>query len=211
MNKSLLVLAWKNLMIDMSIRADFIGTFRWFERCYEEDGRYYHTLEHIDACFDEFVRVRSLLEHPNEVALAIWFHDLVYDTHQNDNEEKSALEALMFCFNSGLERSAGRVQQLVLATRHATGASDWTSDTCFLVDIDLSILGKSESVFTRYEHQIRREYRWVAEADFRMGRTRILESFLARQNIYHTDHFRTKYEEQARKNLARSIEKLRSS
>lgn len=77
-----------------------------------------------------------------------------------------------------------------------------------MTDIDLAILGAPQARFDEYEDQIRREYAWVPEADFRAGRARILESFLARPRIFQTRHFNARLEESARENMARSLARL---
>ena len=63
--------------------------------------------------------------------------------------------------------------------------------------------------FDEYEQNIRREYSWVPEDQFRQGRSAILQMFLDRDSIYLTDFFKGKYESQARENLQRSIDALR--
>jgi len=83
-------------------------------------------------------------------------------------------------------------------------------DAPLLVDIDLSILGQAEARFQEYEAQIRREYEWVPEPAFALKRAEILERFLARERIYSTEPFFSKYEKQARANLLGSIRKLRA-
>jgi len=57
---------------------------------YKEAGRAYHTLEHIEHCLNEFDEVRNLANDPNAVELALWYHDVIYDTKRQDNEELSA-------------------------------------------------------------------------------------------------------------------------
>jgi len=84
-----------------------------------------------------------------------------------------------------------------------------TADAAVLVDVDLSILGQGEKRFAEYEEQIRQEYDWVPAAIFASKRAEILESFLARKFIFHTDFFRDKYETSARRNLRASINRLK--
>lgn len=100
-----------------------------------------------------------------------------------------------------------RVHDLILATRHVDVPADHAGQV--LMDADLAILGKSEREFDAYETGIRAEYGWVSPADFRSGRSRVLREFLDRPSIYATKAFRDKYEDTARKNLERSIERLR--
>ncbi len=64
-------------------------------------------------------------------------------------------------------------------------------------------------MFAAYDRAIREEYHWVAEADYRAGRARILERFLSRPAIYHTAYFREQFEAQARLNLERTVAALR--
>ena len=55
---------------------------------YAEPHRHYHTLDHVA----EVLRVAGRLpcRSPGAVALAVWFHDAVYDPRAGDNEERSA-------------------------------------------------------------------------------------------------------------------------
>jgi predicted metal-dependent HD superfamily phosphohydrolase len=174
---------------------------------YAEGHRHYHNSVHIAECLREFDAARHLAQHAEEVELAIWFHDAVYDPKAQDNEERSA-ELGRECVSrarlgNGLEHS---VAQLILATKH----HDITiaPDAPLLVDIDLSIFGQAEIRFFEYETQIRQEYSWVPVTVFRTKRAEILEAFLDRPRLYATDWFRHKYEQQARRNLLSSLRKL---
>ena len=57
---------------------------------YRESQRFYHTLAHIEHCFGMFDQCESLLDHPEAVELAIWFHDVIYEPGACDNEARSA-------------------------------------------------------------------------------------------------------------------------
>ena len=74
-----------------------------------------------------------------------------------------------------------------------------------LIDADLAILGASEPNYRNYSEQIRREYGWVPDADYRQGRHRVLASFLSRPRIY---QFLGELEEPARRNIAAEIARL---
>lgn len=182
--------------------ADFAD----LEAAYAEKHRAYHTAEHIRACLAELDGSRELCERPDEVELALWFHDAVYKTRASDNEEQSALWAARVLNEIGAPDETGeRVAGLVRVTTHA--GKPPTTDAQVLVDIDLSILGALPAVFEEYEKQIRREYSWVPMPMYRPARVRILRAFLERESIYCTPAFRDRLEEQARVNLARSIER----
>ena len=57
---------------------------------YTQPHRYYHTLTHLEQMFGHFDKVESLLSDPVSVALAIWYHDIIYQPARNDNERQSA-------------------------------------------------------------------------------------------------------------------------
>ncbi|HMO77883.1 MAG TPA: pantetheine-phosphate adenylyltransferase [Candidatus Paceibacterota bacterium] len=172
---------------------------------YSESHRGYHNLAHIVAMLDELELVG---ENDSALALAIWFHDAVYDPKAKDNEEQSAKLAKDSVKQIGLPDSLGeQVNDMVMATKHTAVPTDRAAQV--LVDIDLMVLGQPEKEFVVYEEGIRKEYERVPQPDFCAGRSEILQSFLDRPSIYSTEFFRDKYESAARKNLERSIEQLR--
>lgn len=174
---------------------------------YSESHRAYHTLAHIQHCLDEFEQVRHLIANPDAVEIALWYHDAIYDTKAKDNEEKSAALVRAIIQNASLPDAFGQfVADCIMATKHTTTPTN--PDIQFLVDIDLSSLGKPENEFNEDARRIRKEYEWVPEEMFTTGRSVILQSFLDRPNIYATQFFRNKYETQARRNLTRSLAQL---
>ena len=174
---------------------------------YSEPHRRYHTVRHLDECFERLDEIRSLARHPAEIELALWFHDAIYDVKRHDNEEKSADWARASATAAGVAADAcERVYSLILSTRHQAAANG--VDAEILVDIDLSILGAVLVRFDEYERQVREEYSWVPDFLFRRERKAILKEFLARPRIFSTTHFRDRYEQQARSNIERSLERL---
>jgi len=174
---------------------------------YSEPHRRYHTVRHLDECFEKLDEIRSLARHPAEIELALWFHDAIYDVKRHDNEEKSADWARASATAAGVAADAcERVYSLILSTRHQAAANG--VDAEILVDIDLSILGAVLVRFDEYERQVREEYSWVPDFLFRRERKAILKEFLARPRIFSTTHFRDRYEHQARSNIERSLERL---
>ncbi|MFN8492494.1 MAG: hypothetical protein U0350_33140 [Caldilineaceae bacterium] len=176
---------------------------------YAEPQRAYHTTAHLQACLQQFDKVRNLAQAPDQVEMALWFHDAVYDPHAVDNEEQSAAWAVQALTRGGIEQVvAGRVVELILATKHQ--AIPETQDAKLLVDIDLAILGYRRDLFDEYARFIRAEYHWTPEPECRQRRSQILASFLARDTIYQTAYFYERYEQQARGNLVYAIAQLTS-
>lgn len=183
------------------------GVFAALVEHLTEPRRAYHNWRHVAECLAHLDSARHCCQRPAEVALALWFHDAVYDPKRDDNEALSADWAYRTLRQAGLPAEvAGRVCGLVLATQH--DALPETADARVAVDIDLAILGAAPSRFDEYASQIRQEYAWVAEADFRNGRAEVLKGFLRRQRIYATDFFHRRLETRARTNLAKALSAL---
>jgi predicted metal-dependent HD superfamily phosphohydrolase len=177
---------------------------------YSEPHRFYHTLQHLRECFSALEPASHLAQRLSEVQLALWFHDAIYDTRAQDNEEQSGRWAEQSLVAAGASSdTAAQVRELVLATKH--DAVPEGKDAQLLVDVDLSILGASEVRFAEYERQVRQEYGWVAEDAFRRARAHVLTSLLSRTSIYSTAWFVARLEDQARKNLSRSLKELSSN
>jgi len=178
---------------------------------YFETHRFYHNINHIRNCLADFDSAKHLTNRSDLVELAIWYHDIVYDTQAKDNEEKSGQLLYNICLTSKLpEELAKRAATLILATKHNLIPED--IDAKIIIDTDLAILGKQVQEFDEYEKNIRKEYSHVVEEQFKKKRSEILQRFLQRaenNSLYLTDFFRSKYGAQARINLQKSIEALR--
>ena len=198
---------WIRLWREIAAKGDPLPIYQDLVSLYSQPHRHYHNLRHIAECLTGFDSARRLAQQPVAVELAIWFHDAIYDTHAQDNEEKSAELATRRISEAGGDpHFSGSVRALIMATKTHDAALH--PDAPLLVDLDLHILGQPDAQFREYEAQIRREYDWVAEAMFAARRAEILERFLARERIYTTDPFLTMYERQARTNLQNSLRKL---
>lgn len=146
----------------------------------------------------------------HEIEIALWFHDAIYDTHRHDNEERSADWARDELLGAGAAVDvAARVHALVLATRHREPPEG--NDARLLVDADLSILAAPPDRFAAYEHQIRQEYDWVPEPEFRAAREKFLRGMLARPSIFNDSAMRERHEAHARRNIEESLRGLRSA
>lgn len=183
---------------------------------YSQPARHYHTLSHLQHCMREFSDVTALCQHPDEVALALFFHDAVYDVRSlvpQANETASAQWAQRALQTAGCDDSAvNGVTALVMATCHG-GTPKGTAETAhpdqdLLVDIDLAILGQPTARFLAYEDEVRLEYSWVPEAAFKAGRLKVLDEFLEAEAVYRTRHFKQRYEARAQKNLRASTATL---
>lgn len=131
--------------------------WRVLSDAYGDQARAYHNWNHVADCLLRFDEYSHLAADPIAVEFAIWFHDIVYDTHAADNEERSAAVAVEFLSATS---HGPDVAGLIMATKH-TG-SPGAGDAALLCDIDLSILGHAPGPYDEYAAAIRREYSWVA-------------------------------------------------
>jgi predicted metal-dependent HD superfamily phosphohydrolase len=201
------VQAWRTAWRALGVHAPDETLLHDLVRRYAEPHRQYHTMQHLDECFAHFELLRDDAEQAAEIELALWFHDAIYDTRRDDNEERSAEWARSSALGAGSPPAAAeRIRALILVTRH--NALPQTLDERILVDVDLAILGADPSRFDEYETQVRAEYAWVPDDVFRRNRRSVLEAFARRPSIYSTARFASLFEAKARDNLRRSIAKL---
>jgi predicted metal-dependent HD superfamily phosphohydrolase len=205
LERAVLAEGWRRLFSDgVAHAADEV--FADLFRRYGEPGRHYHTLDHIAAVLDTVVRIEPA--PAPALLLAAWLHDVVYDSRASDNEERSAeyARALPAALGVPPEVREETARLILLTKSHTTAPGDRAGEV--LLDADLAILGAKPHVYADYAAAIRREYAWVSEADYRAGRRRVLERFLARPRIYSTPWMAGRAEDRARANLAWEIARL---
>lgn len=179
------------------------ATFERLLRCYREDTRHYHNLEHIEHCIKGLERFVEHAQHPAEVHLALWFHDAVYNSKAKDNEDKSAKMAREELSNLGAaSQSVDRICAHIMATQKHEASHP---DAHLVIDLDLAILAASPSRYDRFEQEIRQEFAHVPGFLFRLGRKKVLKHFIERDQIYALPFTRELWEEPARMNLRRAI------
>jgi predicted metal-dependent HD superfamily phosphohydrolase len=198
---------WENLCQRLEVSS---SDFNEIVSHYSEPHRFYHTLSHVNHCLEQLIPIKPSLYIPEAAELAIWFHDIVYIIGNNDNEEKSAQFAKIFCQkNISTQAFAHQVESHILATKH-TYVSENT-DSQYVADIDIVILGQPADIFSKYESQIYQEYSSIYSlSDYQKGRINFLKTLLTRP-IYSTDYFKNKYEQSAKINIQKSIQNLEKS
>ena len=187
--------------------ADASEVFDEVQSYYRGSGRFYHTPSHIDHCLKMFDEARGEMDDPDAVEMAIWFHDLVYDSSAKDNELKSAKRFLELAGQSMDEEFKSRVYDLIMVTVHPGSPRD--GDQKFMIDIDLSSFGLPWKEFTRDSIAVREEFRHMSDEEFFPRQRDFLETLLKRDYFYHTDFFRARRERAARANIERYLKGLR--
>lgn len=175
---------------------------------YSESHRHYHTLDHIQHCLSQLDKVRELAADPDAIELALWFHDIVYEPSEDDNELQSArLFESLLGEHMPRERAA-RIHRLIMATVYPSEPED--GDERLMVDIDLSSFALPWEEFMRDTRALRAELAHVPEERFLAGKLRFLETMVSRPRFYLTDYFYDRFESTARSNIERHIRDVRN-
>jgi predicted metal-dependent HD superfamily phosphohydrolase len=165
------------------------------EKAHSHPKRYYHTLEHLEHLYQE---LEPFLPNPI-LEFTIFYHDIIYNIYQTNNEEQSALVAKKRLNRLGIPYPIiEETTQLIYKTQTHLPSSPL--HTLFL-DADLSILGSDPENYKIYTQNIRKEYHAYHNNDYIEGRWRVLENFMDREQIYKSDYFYKKYEKQAQQNI----------
>jgi len=176
---------------------------------YKYPKREYHNWGHIEVCLHELdaVNLPGIDEFKDLIAIAIYYHDCIYDPENKDNEERSAERAFMDLLALGfLPQYAQWVYDHIMLTTHKKHSVYISGQ--LLMDIDLSILGKDTQTFQAYEEGIRQEYNFVSEDIYNLNRVKFLRSLLEKDIIYQTEYFRDRYEKSAKENITNCINKM---
>ena len=171
---------------------------------YGEKQRAYHSVQHLYECLSLNQSIQSELNDPSAVALALWFHDAIYNPQAPDNELKSAELFEQLMAQDLLPDTLAKIKCWILATqKHAL--TDET-DLQFLLDIDLAILAAPPERFIQYEQQIQQEYAWVESEVYSIKRKEVLMHFYQSEPLYQTAYFQKNFELNAKQNLRKILE-----
>lgn len=174
---------------------------------HQKKGRYYHTLAHLKAIWQQLQPVKEQIQDWPIIVCAIAYHDFEYNILKSDNEERSAEIAIKKLINLNLTPAQlERCRQHIVATKGHHISSD--TDTNYFTDADLSILGADTESYIVYAKNIRKEYRYYPDLLYKPGRRKVLDFFLQMPRIFKTDHFYRIYENQARLNLSDELKRL---
>lgn len=178
-------------------------------RHYSEPHRTYHNLSHIMVLLRYAETHRHQISQLEMIEFAIWFHDVIYDTHQKDNERRSAEWARRAMIAMQIdEHHIPPVMECIVATERHEVTSPRIADLPLFLDMDLSILGAKESVYKQYSEVIRAEYSWLPIEEYRVARGQFLQRFLERPSLFFTTAMAADHEHQARINLESELREL---
>lgn len=177
------------------------------EKNYTNNKRYYHTLKHLENILSISIEIKDKINNWHCYLFTLFYHDIIYDSAQNNNEEKSA------------ELAENRLKQLsvspdiitlckeqILATKSHVQSTN--SDTNYFTDADLSILGQHWETYSTYFKNIRKEYAIYPDSVYNPGRKKVLQYFLSMDRLFKTDFFYDRFEIQAKQNIQKELDLL---
>jgi predicted metal-dependent HD superfamily phosphohydrolase len=197
-----------------------LPTAMWaeLEAAYQTPPRAYHSMRHVQEVLAHYDHVGASTgwKNPNEVYIAVLFHDAIYLAGRKDNEARSAEFALAsikkYLPNEVLD--AEKIQQLIeLTAEHGHIQPDvLDEDTKHFLDCDMAILGAGPEQFQAYDKAIANEYRgklpgWM----FQFYRRKFLRGLLDLPRIYLSELFLSSHEAKARANIEVLLKKPRSA
>jgi len=174
---------------------------------YTHPSRHYHSLKHVQAMTDLALQYKSELKDLDVLLFSIFYHDIVYQSSNKDNELRSAQLAKSRLRELGLDiTKTEKVYQQILATKNHEAQGD--PDCNFLLDFDLSVLAGTREEYEEYCAKVRKEYQIYPNFIYRKGRKKVLRHFLEQEAIFKTEVFYNLYEQDARFNLKQELSAL---
>ncbi|WP_196888103.1 hypothetical protein [Aureivirga sp. CE67] len=170
------------------------------EENYSEKQRHYHNLKHIESMLNSAMFFKNEIKDFDAFLFSIFFHDIVYVVSRNDNEKKSAEMASEYLKQLNVpELIIEKCREQIIATKYHENEN--CSDTSYLIDLDLAILGTPDEKYQEYATNIRKEYSRYPDFLYKRGRKKILKNFLEKESIYKTKYFQENYGEKAKENI----------
>jgi predicted metal-dependent HD superfamily phosphohydrolase len=193
---------WLDLCTHLGVPDE--SAWDWFSlivRKYCRSYRGYHNLSHILELLE---KSEGRLVNPQTTELAIWFHDVIYDTYDTSKNEELSAELLRQFLSTTHVVGHDQAVTYVLATkRHAPLTED--QDELEFLDLDMSILGAPPARYAEYRAGIRKEYYFYSPQVYSDNRKTFLQSCLGRTELFLLHHNQEAWGGQARTNLEEEI------
>ncbi|HEY0751039.1 MAG TPA: hypothetical protein VGD26_07780 [Chitinophagaceae bacterium] len=175
--------------------------FSQLVKTYNEEGRHYHTIDHIEKLVHLADHYSDIIQKKTIVGFSILYHDIVYRPGMGDNEELSAERAEVSLNKLNVPPATiEEVKEFIITTKFHHSGEVTDPDLKYFLDFDLSILAAPREEYMQYVKNVRKEFAHLSDAHFAWGRRSFLQSILAKPFIYFTSEFR-RLESDARENM----------
>jgi len=174
---------------------------------YSRSKRHYHNTDHITALLELSYQYEHKLVSKAVVDFAIYYHDIVYKVPGSDNEHKSAVLAASRLKQMQVpDEMIGEVCAFIEATKsHDLVQVHNKTDLEYFLDFDMSILGAEWGDYLTYISRIRKEYALYPDLVYNPARKKFLNSTLNKPQIFLTEEFKERFEDNARRNMEREL------
>jgi len=177
------------------------------ESYYTKPNRHYHTLSHLEDLYQHLFDIKDKITNWNLMLFSIYYHDVIYNPANSNNEEQSADLAIQRMAKLGVSfKEIELCKNQILATKSHKISNDL--DTNCFIDADLSILGRDWDTYNTYCENIRKEYSIYPNFLYKQGRKKVIQHFLNMKRIYKTNIFFKRYEKQAKDNLEKELKSI---
>lgn len=163
----------KDILIKFEIDENLLNN-------YNEPHRFYHNFEHIERMIESAINENILSD---DLALAIIFHDIIYNIGSSTNEEDSAnLFKEYYKSDSYLE-----IYNAILSTKDHVTVNKLSED---LIKLDLERLYGDFQTFIEDDIKIFKEFQYVDYDIYLKNRIKFLEAYNVKQE--HIDYVKNK-------------------
>ena len=190
--------------INKSNQVNITFAYEILRSDYAHYKRHYHTFDHIEYLLKDLDKYFSDLLSPKQkdlVELAIWFHDIDYDTKApvGINEKYSARRFELFAHIIKLDKETTKViYDLIIATTHTKKQNTLMGKV--ICDLDLLGLAFTTEYFNNRTN-VRKEYSEFNDNQWLEGRKKFLDWMIGKETIFQTGLFQKHFEQPARDNL----------
>ncbi len=196
----------------LNIKGDIREHINHFRSAYNSPSRYYHSWEHIVEGFTTLFDMACEMEISDEdlaiIGGSILFHDFFYEVNKDwysRNETMSSQEAFTYLNRFGVDmRRVSDIHDLIIETRHGRSHVSDALMSQVSHDIDMAILGSSESRYRQYARDVRDEFAPIISGeDFeRLRLDKFITPVLSNiGGLYKTDYARNRFNENLERNL----------
>ena len=176
---------------------------------YSKKWRTYHNLNHIYDFIQLHEKYNNLIsKNKNEFLISIFFHDIIYIPSRIDNEKKSK-----DLFNKFYEEikpnnlNKEKVCEYIIETEnHLLNKNYDDEELNLFMDMDMFIIAKDN--WEEYENQIRKEYCFMNDTEYKNKRINFLENLNKKEKIFRNKIFYETYEKKAKENINNIINKI---
>lgn len=189
--------------------ATAAALFDEIRRRYTAPARHYHNLQHIYDLVQLALQYRQELKSRDVIMFSIFYHDFKYNVLRKDNESRSAAVAEVRLKQLRVPADIVNViRDFIKATQthQIPKGAAFSGDLAWFLDFDMAILAAPWEQYETYARQVRQEYGIFPDLMYNPGRRAFLQKTIATGHVFHTDHYRTRFEAAALANMARELE-----